>query len=164
MIYSNKEKKELVIKLSKEQKTYPEIAKMVKISPRDIKKILDEYNGEGPNVQKSNTAKAFELLLQGESLTQVVIKLDLDYDEAKHIYLQFLDSQNLNKVKFIYKHYEAYLPMLFQLVEAVKNGRISVQEFEVICNNIEDFPSFERFIGERKHHVNMRILNQLDYE
>ena len=44
--YSQKVKKKLVIKLYKDEKTYKEIAKMVRISPRDIGKIINEYTGE----------------------------------------------------------------------------------------------------------------------
>jgi len=47
------------------------------------------------------TAKAFELFMQGKTLAEVVVILNLEYDEAKRLYLQYLDSQDLQIVKFI---------------------------------------------------------------
>jgi DNA invertase Pin-like site-specific DNA recombinase len=45
-ILSKEEKKKLVIKLYKGGKNYQEIAKTVRISLRDIGKIINEYVGE----------------------------------------------------------------------------------------------------------------------
>lgn len=45
-ILSKPEKKALVIRLYKEGKKYKEIAQIVRISPRDIGRIINEYTGE----------------------------------------------------------------------------------------------------------------------
>ena len=75
---NQKTKKELVIRLYEEGKTTREIAKIVKISLRDIGNILREYNKEPePKPQKSDHAKAFQLFLAGKTPTQVSIIVDL---------------------------------------------------------------------------------------
>jgi predicted transcriptional regulator len=46
LLLSRKEKEKLVIKLVKEGKTSKEIAKVVHISPTEIKKIIDKATGD----------------------------------------------------------------------------------------------------------------------
>ena len=67
MVLTRNQKKELVIKLYEEGKTYREIAKEVRISPRDIGNILKEhYKEPQPEPPKSNRAKAFEMFSEGK--------------------------------------------------------------------------------------------------
>jgi DNA-directed RNA polymerase specialized sigma subunit len=46
ILLNKKEKENLVIELAKEGKTYREIAKVVHISPMEIKKIIDKVTGD----------------------------------------------------------------------------------------------------------------------
>ena len=60
-----------------------EIAKVVRISPRDIGSILKEYYKEPqPEPPKSKRAKAFQMFSEGKNIIEVSIALDLSYDEA----------------------------------------------------------------------------------
>lgn len=66
-LLTRKEKEKLVIKLAKEGRTYREIAKIVHISPIEIKKILDKTTGDAGSQQdnkkkeKSMYAQAFQM-------------------------------------------------------------------------------------------------------
>lgn len=53
---------------------------------------MDEHNGEEPKIEKTMNAKALELFIQRKTIAEVVVILNLEYVEAKHLYLQYLDS------------------------------------------------------------------------
>ena len=72
MYLSVKEKEKHVIELRKQGKSYREIAYELKISPREISKILKKANMELEEKERkkivlSNTAKALQLFKNGES-------------------------------------------------------------------------------------------------
>ena len=66
------QKKELVIKLYEEGKTTREIAKEVRISLRDIGIILGQhYKEPEPEPPKSNSARAFQMFMEGKDTIEV---------------------------------------------------------------------------------------------
>ena len=85
-----KEKEKYVLKLREEGKTYRDIAHELRMSPREISKILKKANGEKDEKERkkiilSNTARALQLFKRGKSPTEVAIKLDLSPQEAQII-------------------------------------------------------------------------------
>ena len=94
------EKRDLVIKLHKEGKTYREIAHIAHISPRDIKLIVKKYeqnietiNGETNNQKTkklSLSSQAFTLFKEGKELTDVAIILDIPSRKVSKFWWQFL--------------------------------------------------------------------------
>ena len=145
-----------MIKLYKEGKTYKEISKIVRISPRDIGKIINEYTGEKTIIHtKSNTAKGYSLLLKGRSPIQVAIKLDLKFEDAKKIHLEDLNLQRMRSVEIICRNYTNYIPQILQLIDKIKIGQISSDEFNKFCQFIEDIPTLERRKNELLHRNNI---------
>jgi transposase len=63
LLLSRKEKEALVIKHAKECKTYREIAKIVHISPSEIKKILDKVAGDSESSQNNKEKQQQKLSL-----------------------------------------------------------------------------------------------------
>ena len=94
-IHLNKfEKRDLVIKLHKEGKTYREIAHIAHISPRDIKLIIKKYeqqkrlennkrrkikNQETTTKKLSLSTQAFKLFKDGKKPTEVAIELGINF-------------------------------------------------------------------------------------
>ena len=74
---TRKEREELVLDLYFSQnKTYHEIAKIARISPRDIKPIIDKASQEKERqAHKSLAVQAYELFFKGKTLLQVTIDL-----------------------------------------------------------------------------------------
>ena len=96
-----KEKEKYVLKLREEGKTYRDIAHELRMSPREISKILKKANGEIEEKERkkivlSNTAKALQLFKKGKSPTEVAIKLDLSPQEAQSLYSNYLSLNNLH--------------------------------------------------------------------
>src|SRR6476469_10013738 len=109
MVLTKKQKKELVIKLYEEGKTTREIAKIVKISLRDIGIILREYNKEPePKPPKSDHAQAYQLFLKGKTPTQVSIIVDLSYETVNRLYLEFISLNYKSDFVNILRNYPEF--------------------------------------------------------
>ena len=100
--YSNP-KERLVVKLRKEGMTYRQIAEEARISPRDIKPILEKYgvddlsgyseNGrnEDPNSYMSISSRAYKLYSEEMMTpTEVAIALNIEASEAIRYHDDFL--------------------------------------------------------------------------
>jgi len=108
------EKRDLVIKLHKEGKTYREIASIAHVSVRDIKPILKKYERKlqsetkrkGDNQAKPinkipKSSRAYELLLQGKTPVQIAIELNLDFEDARKYWTEFLNFEIATDEKIV---------------------------------------------------------------
>jgi predicted DNA-binding protein YlxM (UPF0122 family) len=78
-VLTRKQKEELVLNLYFNQnKTYHEISKIARISPRDIKPIIDKAINEKERTEHKSTAvQAYELYSKGKTLLEVTIEFHL---------------------------------------------------------------------------------------
>jgi hypothetical protein len=78
-VLTRKEKEELVLDLYFNQnKTYHEMAKIARISPRDIKPIIDKaYQQKETTEHKSVAVQAYELFFKGKTPLEVCIILNI---------------------------------------------------------------------------------------
>jgi hypothetical protein len=121
MVLTKKQKKELVIKLYEEGKTTREIAKIVKISLRDIGFILREYNKEPePKPLKSDHAQAFQLLSKGKNLIQVSIALDLPFDHVRQYFIEYLELKGMFDFVNILKNYPSFIRFFVKIADKMK--------------------------------------------
>lgn len=97
MLLTQKEKKELVIKLAENGLTTREIAKQVRISLSNIGKILREYTGEECSVGKklSLDSEAFQMFKDGKTPLDVSICLNLDTESTLYLYQNYTCLSNL---------------------------------------------------------------------
>ena len=86
-VLTRKEKEELVLDLYFNQnKTFHEIAKIARMSPRDIKPIIDNAINEKERTQHKTTAvQAYELFRKGKTLLEVTIDLKLESGTGNRI-------------------------------------------------------------------------------
>lgn len=137
MVLSKKEKKKLVIKLYEEGKTTREIAKIVKISLRDIGIILREYNKEPePKPAKSEHAKAFQLFSNGKTPTQVAIIVDLSYETVKRWYFEYVSLNYKFGFVNILGNYSEFLPFFIEIAEKMKRGELFKEEVNYLLANL----------------------------
>lgn len=137
-ILSKNEKKLLVIKLYKGKK-YKEIAAIARISPRDIGRIINEYSGEKTTIYcKLDSSKAYALFLKGKTPVQVAIKLDLTHEEVKKYYIEYMDLQGMKSFGSAYNGYKDYMPSIFKIINKLKYGKITPQEFNQTLEIIDE--------------------------
>lgn len=137
MVLTKKQKKELVIKLYEEGKTTREIAKIVKISLRDIGIILREYNKEPePKPPKSDHAQAFQLFANGKNLIQVSISLDLPFDHVRQYFIEYLELKGLFEFVNVLKNYPSFIRFFVQIAEKMKYEGLFKEDINVLVASL----------------------------
>jgi hypothetical protein len=137
----NPEKEKLVVRLHSESKSYREIAKIARISVRDIKPILHKYGANNVygctdidyHIEDTaaaavlpNSTKAYKLFSEGKTPLQVSIALNLRAPEVKTLYLEYWE---LRRMRMLAKTYDEIgdegISSLLQLHRSCKAQQIS---------------------------------------
>jgi hypothetical protein len=137
---TRKEKEELVLDLYFNQnKTYHEIAKIARISPRDIKPIIDKaINEKERQTHKLLAVQAYELFYKGKTLLEVTIDLNLGQAQATAYYGEYLKLVGLDEITKVYLEFKgdiSYFVNLCKEAKAAKMGVSQVINLLSIANN-----------------------------
>ena len=129
-VLTRKEREELVLNLYFNQnKTYPEIAKIARISPRDIKPIIDKaYQEKERQAHKSLAVQAYELFFKGKTLLQVTIDLNLGQAQATTYYEEYLKLVGLDDITKIYVEFKGDVSYFVSLCKAAKAAKMGVSQ------------------------------------
>jgi hypothetical protein len=160
-VLTREQRDKLVLDLYfKENKTYSEIAKIARISPRDIKPIIDKASQEKERqAHKSLAVQAYELFSKGKTLFEVTIDLNLGQAQATGYYGEYLKLVGLDNITKIYMEFQgdtSYFVELCKEAKAAKMGVSQVVNLLRIANNY--LPSVEHRYGELQEENNF-----LDY-
>jgi hypothetical protein len=139
-VLTRKEREELVLDLYFNQnKTYPEIAKIAKISPRDIKPIIDKAHQEKERQEhKALFVQAYELFSKGKKPLEVAIILNLGQAQVTAYYADYLKLVQLDDVTQIYRELQGGVwdfVSLCKAAKAAKMGILQVANLLRIANN-----------------------------
>jgi hypothetical protein len=105
---TRQEKERKVIDLYDQNKTYREIAKEVRICPRDIGIILKKASGEKEEKQDkeqsllSPSSQAYQLFSEGKAPIEVAIALDLGESETTKYYEEYLHLKQMHELRIVY--------------------------------------------------------------
>ena len=126
------EKRDLVIKLHKEGKTYREIAHIAHISPRDIKPIIKKYeqnlesnkrmkeNNQEPMTKKlSLSSQSFTLFKEGKKLDEVKVLLDIPFKKAMIFWGQYLKSIRMEDGYQFWKEHHHFINIICSYRRAI---------------------------------------------
>ena len=137
MVLTKKQKKEMVIRLYEEGKTTREIAKIVKISLRDIGIILREYNKEPvPKPPKSDYAQAVQLFSNGKSLIQVSIALDLPFDLIRKYFIEYLELKGMFDFVNVLNNYPNFIRFFVQIADKMKYEGLFKEDINVLVASL----------------------------
>jgi DNA-binding CsgD family transcriptional regulator len=154
-----KEKEKYVLKLRKEGKTYRDIAHELRMSPREISKVLKNANGEMDEKERkktilSKTARALQLLKRGKSPTEVAIKLDLNPQEANSLYTNYLSLNNLHHFVEIFKEFNNdSLQDFIDYYDFMKENGITKEDTVEAIKISNDYPK----IKEQYHDISDQL-------
>ena len=171
-ILTRQERERLVLDLYYNQgKTYREISKEARISPRDIgvivnKAVEEKTNGEegikqnnnngGKKNQQSLPAKAYKLFSEGKTPLEVAIALNLGESEATKFYKEYWKLKQQHNLNIVYEELrgdiEPFLN-LYRLSKAKGMGVKQVVNLLTIANN--DLPSIEERVLRLRNEVDM---------
>ena len=145
-VLTRKEKEELVLDLySNQNKTYHEIAKIARISPRDIKPIIDKaYQEKERTEHKSLAVQAYELFSKGKTPLEVCIILNIGQAQATHYYWEYLKLSGLDDITKIYLEFKGDISYFVNLCKVAKSANIGVPQVIKLLNIAKnDLPEAE---------------------
>jgi DNA-binding Lrp family transcriptional regulator len=153
---SKQEKGKLVLDLYFNQgKNYRQIAKEARISPREIKRILDK---DAEDVQEETPmsiwARAYTLFEAGKSPLEVAIELNLRSDKIREFYKEFWDLKQLRDFNKLYFETGGHITPILKLYEMTKSAGYSVKHIVTLlklANN--DLPRLEHVYDTLKSEV-----------
>src|SRR5688500_5648516 len=139
-IHLNKfEKEKRVIELHLEGKTIRNIAKEVHMSFKDIGRIIKTYEkqqaavalkekakNDSPHINKrlSKNSQPFKLFRDDTKLIDVVIDLELSYEQADKLWSQFLKLERMYEAYEFYNDYEHDIPGFLSIRNFIKNNHV----------------------------------------
>ena len=174
-ILTRQERERLVLDLYNLGKTYREISKEVRISPRDIgvilNKVIEEKNTEGKGQQKNNidaennqeqqlqlslSTLAYKLFCEGKTPLEVAIELNKTESEATKFYREYWKLKQLHILNMVYEEIKddiAPFLKLYKLSKAKGMGVQQVVDTLVIANN--DLPAIEERFKKIRNDISM---------
>jgi hypothetical protein len=172
-ILTRQERERLVLDLYYNQgKTYREISKVARISPRDIgiilnKAIEDKKTERSKEVQDSNekhqqhqqlslSAQAYKLFSDRKTPLEVAIALNLRESEATKFYKEYWKLKRLHNLNMVYKELEGDTAPFLKLYKLAKAKGMSVKQVVnllKIANN--DLPGIEERFKRIRNDIDM---------
>jgi hypothetical protein len=161
MALTRNQKKEMVVKLYNQRKTTREIAKQVRISLRDIGIITRLINDE-PELEppKSKRAKAIQIFIEGKDTLEVLTTLDIDYNEVRIFYGEYLALRNLTEFINFYRENQQFLPFLLKIIEKMKQNKLFEIDIDPLINCLIYFKNFDILKDQLQHEVNCLLLEK----
>jgi hypothetical protein len=129
-VLTRKEREELVLDLYFNQnKTYHEIAKIARISPRDIKPIIDKaYQEKERTEHKSIAVQAYELFSKDKTPLDVAISLNIGQIPALQYYTEYLKLVRFEDITKIYVEFKGDISYFVSLCKAAKAAKMGISQ------------------------------------
>jgi hypothetical protein len=164
-ILTRQERERLVLELYNQGKTYREISKEARISPRDIRVILNkavEEKAEGLKEQHeeiqhlSLSAQAYKLFSDRKTPLEVAIALNLKESEATKFYKEYWKLKQLHNLNMVYEELKGDIDPFLKLYKLAKRKGIGIRhvvDVLAIANN--DLPAIEERVKMLRNDVTM---------
>jgi 3-dehydroquinate dehydratase len=167
-ILSREERERLVIELYYNQgKTYRQISKEARISPRDIgvilNKAIEEKKSQGSKEEEQDNidlkknqnqeqqqphislaAEAYKHFSEGKTPLEVSIELNLRESQATKFYRECWKLQHLHNLNTVYEEIKEDIALFLKLYKLAKAKRIGVKQIvDVLAIAKDDLPAIE---------------------
>jgi len=181
-ILTRKERERIVLDLYNQGKSYRQIAKEARISPRDIgvilNKVVEEKSGEEIKQQDGSeknqsqeqeqhlslSAQAYKLFSDRKTPLEVAIALNLRESEATKLYKEHWKLKNLHNLNMVYEETKGDIEPFLKLYKLAKRKGIGVKQVVnllAIANN--DLPAIEeRFKRLRNEISALQFQKRID--
>src|SRR5215211_5742905 len=177
MVLTRQEKEKLILDLYNEGKTYKQITEIARVSPRDIKPVIEKAEKErekelGINTQEggngstgnqnqtqnktSISSQAYRSFSEGKTPLDVAIELNLKEPEATKYYRQYWKLRQLHNLNLVYEDIRDDIIHIVKLHRRMRAAGIRVEQainLIKIANN--DLPALEQKHQKLKKEVNL---------
>ena len=171
------EKRDLVLRLLKEGKTYREICSIAHVSPRDIKPIEKEYyrkkrlqtkkgkeNNQNGQIKKpSISSQAYKLFRDGKKLTDVAIDLEIPAKRALRLWSQFLRLEKMYECYEFYQVFQYELPQLLTISSFIKRNNIEIEKITALLKNVKNILNLQSYHYNLKNEIEQLKQLHIDY-
>ncbi|HYF99746.1 MAG TPA: hypothetical protein VD815_06625 [Candidatus Saccharimonadales bacterium] len=165
---SKKEKEALIIKLLLEGRTNREICKIARCSPNEITPIRKRITGEDADIDidmkgKSICAQLFDLLEKGTALSQIIVKIDVDPEEAMRLEDKYLHVLKRDKIIHLLKDQKNMTLILDILEFLISNPDLwkKIKEIENLQTIIRNLMADR---GEIEHDIEVNKTLLIHYD
>ena len=156
MTISEERKKRVIDLYYNQGKTMREIAKIERMSIRDISAIIKEEEARRQkHKQQEIFAQAYQLFSEGKTTVEVAIELNLPASKVSKLYREYWKLRGLDKLNTIYKETNGKIWIVLKLYkELIKKRRMSIdQVIDVVEIAIHKLPHMERLYEQVKDEV-----------
>src|ERR687892_624369 len=124
---NRKELEDYIIDLyCNQKKTFREIQKIVRKSPRDLRKILDKVEPERASLSESS--RAYQMFKDGRDLIEVATTLNLREKEVSEYYREYWNLSEMYELNQIYEEIKYDIWSLIELHRRMKSESLSPQQ------------------------------------
>jgi predicted DNA-binding protein YlxM (UPF0122 family) len=138
------ERKKIVIDLYfNQRKTYAEIAKIERISPRDIHPIIKEEKArrqkyEDKQQQEWMSSKAYKLYSEGKRPVEVAIALNLREPEATKFYREYWKLKRLHRLNLVYEKIGDDITYFLKLYKLSKKEGVCIEQVVKLLQLVDE--------------------------
>jgi hypothetical protein len=130
---NRKELEDYVIDLySNQKKTFREIQKIVRKSPRDIRAILDKADPERASSSHPISSRAYQMFVEGSTPIQVAIALNLRENQVNELYGEYWNLDGMYHLNQIYAEVKDDIWSVIELHRRTKIEGLSPQQISRI--------------------------------
>ncbi len=173
MILNRQQKENLVIDLLNQGVSVPQIAKQAHVSFSEIKKIRMKSTGDVREEQQQEDKKkkplsipsqAFKLFLEGKSIVQVTIGLDLPTDQVLKIHADYLILQKMERVSRVLTENRKNLDAYLGLFDFVNGNNIKVNDLNYAVGLAQDIDDLRREKTQLEFDIDTLMESKKYYE
>ena len=153
-ILDQKQKKELVIKLLKEGKTYREIQRIAHVGPDFIVQVKreafgDDYVFENPRTKSSKNTQAISLIQEGKKPMQIALDLDIDSTKVNKAIVDHLRLDKLDRFAILLNQENVEKLDLILMIANIfhTKGIIEKHEISHILKQVKDLETLQKQIN-----------------
>jgi hypothetical protein len=174
-ILTRQERERLVLDLYNQGKTYREISKEARISPRDIavilNKVIEEKKSEGEEQQVdteqnqeqsqqqehlSPSAQAYKLFSECKTPLEVAIALNLGESEAIKFYKEYWKLKQLHNLNTVYEELKGNIEPFLKLYRLSKKKGMGVKQVVNLLTIVnDDLPAIEERVKTLRNDISM---------
>ena len=108
-----------------------------KISKENKKRKENNQSNQKPEKKLSLSSRAFTLFLNGKTLVQVALDLNLDFQRVRRYWTEFLRLQNMKDLYNIYIDNEYRLDYLLHIYYFMIRNKIPKKDCEIVLRNAD---------------------------
>ena len=167
------EKRDLILRLLKEGKTYRDICRIAHVSPRDIKPIAKEYERKKrleTNIRKekknqtkkpSISSQAFILLKEGKQIDEVKVLLDIPYKLAIGYWRAYPKSIRMFESFEFYMEHSYDIPTFLSIDNYMKQNNVFGKDILKVLKTSTDINTLNKTYYNLKSEVKNLELKRM---